>query len=206
MPHTRVVAVVTSNALPSGYGVLAPVAADGTFAIEHAPVGAGTLRAVIGFGRATSEVAAEVELAARRDQQTQPTLVLASGERTVYIIVRSSLTAPLTGAVGVIERGTRPHEMKFAEARGRGMPMRMDQAVAPHALPPDVATRIHPGDLVATFPGVPAGRLTACAMAIPPDVQRYQAYADAFDIRCEPLPNAARVVVVSTPPQPRFLD
>jgi len=204
IPYTKVVAVAASAGLPTTYNAIAPVAPDGTFAIAGAPIEAARVAAVIGFGRTSTAVAAELDLPASLAPQRDVVLSLASGDRTVYVIVRSTLTTPLSAALAALERGIRPRESTFADALRRGMPARKDFASAPRDAPPEVLARTRPGDLVATFEHAPDELLSACAMALPPNWQRYERYAPAFELRCVPLPREASIVIVETPPQRRF--
>jgi predicted Ser/Thr protein kinase len=203
-PPTRVLAVVTSSSLAMAYDVISPVAADGSFVIEGAPVEDGKLAAMIGFGLPNSELAGELALPAGTAPLASLVLPLANPDRQVYVIVRSTLTVALASAMVAIERGDRPHALHFRDVVRKGPPLKRQFASAPYDLPPDVQAQLRPGDLVATFTRVPDERLSACAMALVPDYPQLEPHAMELEIRCVPLPRGAAVVLVETPPQRRF--
>jgi hypothetical protein len=91
-----------------------------------------------------------------------------------------------------------------------GMQFEFGQRVVGENASKGVMTKLRAGDLVAHFAAVPAGELTACAVALPGDLGDRQTgnwirkHRNELELNCAPIAQTDEAIVVDTPPQKRF--
>jgi predicted Ser/Thr protein kinase len=194
------------------YSVVAPIAADGTFAIAGVPrrplrVSAHTVRAR-GSGRSISygtTVAVDAPVVGG------VAIAIAQSHRAVSVIVRSTVDTPLVNAQVIIMPGTVPSMSALAIDRTilSGLSTLAQKPSAERA-PAPVLQLVRDGDLYATVTGVPEGSASACAVSLPQQLydddlwHKVQANLDKIEVRCQPLAPDAVAVVVEVPPWPRL--
>jgi predicted Ser/Thr protein kinase/protocatechuate 3,4-dioxygenase beta subunit len=212
-PHTRLYVFCMDAHDPTGrFRIVAPVAADGSFAIAGATIGA---------VRVGVSVKDEDDVNGLLEFQTLPAsptsiadlqLALTSPPRSVDVLVRSAVATPLQGAQVVLLPGR--HQIRNVNDLDRlsisGMRTQFAKLVVAGNTAKPVLDKMRSGDLVAHIEHVAAGELTACAVAFTGDLldpqtwQGIQEHLSELAFRCEPIGPDAAVVVLSVPPQSRF--
>ncbi len=196
----------------AAYQVIAPVAADGSFAIAGVPRRAlrvsVTLARVMGSGREIT-YGTSVDVAA--PVVTGVALAIDHSKRVASVVVRSTVGAPLINAQVLIvpgaQRSMSALEINRTLRAGSSM---LAQKPNPEHAPAPVLRLARDGDLYATIAGVPEGAATACAVALPQELsddelwRKVQANMDKIEVRCQPLATSADAVVVEVPPWPRL--
>jgi hypothetical protein len=140
------------------------------------------------------------------------TLGLAISTRTIDVVVRSAVAAPLEGAEVILLTGRQNITSMddFARLHITGIQARFARPVVGEQAPRPALRELRSGDLVAHIEHAGLGELTACAVNFggdlqdPSFVQRMQAHASQLAIKCEPIGWNAAVVVLYVPPQQRF--
>jgi predicted Ser/Thr protein kinase len=194
------------------YTVIAPVAADGSFAIEGVPrrrlrISARMLRAR-GAGRSVSygtTVAVDAPVVGG------VALAMDQSHRAVSVIVRSTVNTPLVNAQVIVVPGILQSMSALAIDRTiqSGLSLLAQKPSAERA-PAAVLQLVRDGDLYATVSGVPEGSASACAVSLPLQLadddlwRKVQTHLDKIEVRCEPLAPDAVAVVVEVPPWPRL--
>jgi hypothetical protein len=180
--------------------------------MERAPVGALRIGAA---SRGDDEFDTHIEyrpFPASPASLTGVALSIALSSRTLDVVVRSAVAAPLEGAEVIVLAGKQ--ELASVPDLNRlqvtGMQARFARPVIGENAPRRALARIHPGDLIAHVEHAALGDLTVCAinfggdLADPSFVQRMQAHYAQLAIKCEHIGPDAAVVVVDVPPQQRF--
>lgn len=193
--------------------LLAPVAPDGSFAIAGATIGA--LRISVS-SRDSHPYDGNVEfqtLPPARDAITGIRLgVTPSSSRTIDVIVRSTVTAPVEGArVGLIAG---VHSFRtvgdIARLNTQGVQSNLATPVVGQHVPTPVLDKIRPGDLVAHFEHARPGDMTVCAggfagdLLDPDDYQRSAAHLSQLVVKCKHIGPGDTIVELAVPPQSRI--
>jgi hypothetical protein len=150
------------------YQMMAPIAADGTFSIDHVPIGRLRIGAVHGSGAARQSFAMQ-EITTGAKDKTGVVVRRALG-RKLRVVVRSSAQVPLAGAQVFVVAGTVSIKtVKEIETvlRSPGMAIEIARALTGET-PPELG-KLLSGDLVATFANAPAGAASACALGLTGD-------------------------------------
>jgi hypothetical protein len=193
------------------FRLVSPVARDGTFVLDGAPVSALQIGAAVQTG-----IAARVnyqQLPASKASSTNLVLEVATTERTLDVIARSTVYAPLDTAQVLVFDGkvtVRDVGDLLDRVQRGGLHASFAKPVVGERAPKTVIGKLRPGDLVAHFANISAGDLTVCAVGLNGDLsdpkvdQKIQAHIRDLQIKCEPVGPNDRAVVVEAPPQKRF--
>jgi hypothetical protein len=194
------------------YRMIAPIAPDGTFALDGAPTG--RLRIGVAAQDGTSiETLRMIELAAGAGATPGVRLALTSSDRVLDMIVRSTTQQQLDSAQVVLLAGhVTLHTVQELNERARlgAVEIQFAEPLVGEAAASALIGQLHAGDLVAHFGHVPTGDLTACAIGLNGDFRdpkfesRLQARIEQLVVKCEWLGPSETSVVVEAPPQKRF--
>jgi hypothetical protein len=196
-----------------GYHLLAPLATDGTFALDGAPTSALAIGlAAWAFDRSGSfefkklpaSPAAVLDLA----------LTAGSSERTFDVIARSELSTPLDAAQVFVLPGRvqvkTVEELNNHAHSGAHVNVAFAKPLVGESGSTAVRAKLKAGDLVAHFTDVEAGEVTACVIGINGDVadpavwRTITAHSKEVQLRCATAAPGDAVIVVEAPPQKRF--
>jgi predicted Ser/Thr protein kinase len=210
-PRVIVLARLASTSLVHvDYGVVAPVAADGTFSLAGVPRGKIKIAAVLesASGPQLSGVSLDVTDPVVRDVD----VTLTQGKRSIDVIVRSTVGLPLPNAQVVVIPGAQPAIIKASELNAQTVSA--SAKLASHlegtSPPAGVKKLAKAGDLWATVPEIPDGPASVCAVGLPADLSDPQLQAtlmkalDRFEVHCLPVPDTTEPIVVETSPAPRL--
>jgi len=209
-PHTRVAVRCEAADDPIGwFPNIAPVAADGSFIIAGAPVGAVRISAWVrddGHIKYQTYPASPAPI-------TNLRLAIPSSTRIVDVFVRSTFDIPLNNAQIILLTGKQ-------QIRNTGDLLRVQKTAAVQSsfakpiigknVPKAMANKIRAGDLVAHFENASLDDLTVCAIDIPGDLsdpeylRRLRAHILQLTLQCEQIGPDTTVVVVTVPPQQRL--
>jgi predicted Ser/Thr protein kinase len=196
----------------SAFYAFAPVAQDGSFAISGVTLGAIRLGVVVRGRGGTGTRIQFHPIPASSRPVVGLELTIASSARTLDVIVRSSVAAPLEGAHVALLPGKQ-------QIRNYGELLRMSptglqefhpRPVVGDSLPAPVVDAIRPGDLFTHVEHVVPGVLTVCACSLPGNlmdpavVQRLEARSAQLTLECKQVGPDAKVVVLDVPPQQRL--
>ena len=193
------------------YRLLGPVAADGTFAIDGAPIR--KLRIAVAIdNRLYGTQLAYKDLPASPEPITNIQLAVEASGRPLDVVARSTLTTPLDTAQIVILAGrVQVANVGALMARSNsGLATQFAHHIVGESVPPDAIDKIKPGDLTAHFADVPAGEITVCVIGLSGDMmdsammRKIQAHMAELELKCETIEGDAKVVVIAAPPQKRF--
>jgi hypothetical protein len=210
-PRVIVFARLASSSLARvNYGVIAPVAADGSFSIAGVPRGKIIINAALvsANGPQLSGVALDAEDPVVRDVR----VALALGKRSIDVIVRSTVDLPLPNAQVVVLPGRRPEITKASELNKDIVSASQKLAAHVEGTSPPAAIKSHArtGDLWATMPDIPDGDVSVCAVGLPADLSdptlnaKLMTVLDRFEVHCVLVPATTDPILVETPPAPRF--
>jgi hypothetical protein len=192
------------------YGVVAPVAADGTFSLAGVPRGKIKIAAAMesANGPQLSGVSIDVEDPVVRDVE----VTLTQGKRSIEVIVRSTVGLPLPNAQVVVVPGAQPSIIKASELNAQTVSA--SAKLASHlegtSPPAGIKKLAKTGDLWATVSEIPDGPASVCAVGLPADLSdpslqaRLVTVLDRFEVHCVPVPDTAEPIVVETSPAPRL--
>jgi predicted Ser/Thr protein kinase len=212
-PHTRVAVNGAPIGEPTGrFAMIAPVAPDGSFTVERAAVGALRIGASVRGDDEFEEHAEFQTLPASPAPLVGVSLRLALSNRTVDVVVRSAVAAPLESAQVIVLAGKQEiaSTVDLARLQVTGVQVRFARPIVGESAPRATLGVLRSGDLVAHVEHASLGELTACAinlggdLADPKVVQRMQAHSSQLAVKCEHLGPDAAVVVIDVPPQQRF--
>ncbi len=191
------------------YVVLAPVQPDGTFVAEGVLRGNVIVHAVA--RRLRTEKATGTPVKVDRAVVSGVQLSVSASKRIVHVIVRSTVGIPLTRAAVIVIPGVVPSQS--AAALNKVVQDFQQLPAVPiereHA-PKEVLERAKPGDVYVTVPEVPEGTASACAIALPADIndpevsKKLEANLDKLEVRCLSIGEHDAAVVLEVPPVPRF--
>jgi hypothetical protein len=191
------------------YQMMAPIAADGTFTIDHVPVGRLRIGAVHGAGNGRQSFAMQ-EITVGPKGKTGVVVRRALG-RKLRVVVRSSAQVPLWGAqVFVVAGSVSIKTVKEIEnvLRSPGMAVEVARPMTGET-PPELG-KLLPGDLVATFANAPAGSASVCALGLSGDFgdpgfrEKVQSHIEELDVRCVPVAGDAKAITIEVPPMKRI--
>jgi hypothetical protein len=188
------------------YALVAPVAADGTFAID-------------GVGRRPVRVFAEVEglhdsviggTNVREPVVRGIALSRATSSRVVHVLVRNQVNTRLSNAQVLVLPGKIASMSALAlNQQFRSGSSRMARQLEGEHAPKQVVAAARPGDLFATMTEGPEGTASACALGLPDlsdeELERkLLSHLDRLQMICVPIPERAEVVAIEVPPLPRL--
>jgi hypothetical protein len=192
-------------------GLRAPVMPDGSFSIDGVP--RGKVRVQTHVSRATAALLTGQELTISKPVETAQLAVQVS-ERVVHVIVRSTVSQPITNGQVIVMPGNVPStNLDVLLNTLRNANVKNLRPIIGENAPPAVIANAKAGDLYATIPGVPAGQVSACAVGFPPLEQMDESLNKQLDVPanrvrvqmpCVLLGPTDDVAVVEVPPWPRF--
>ena len=191
------------------YMLVSPVDAKGGFALDNVPRGEVEITAVgvTATGATTGAVRAVID----RPVVGGVTLAIPVSSRKVDVLVRSTVAGGPGNAEILMVAGKLPATLTAAElTRMLGIQaMRFARVIEGEHAPPAVLVLAHPGDLFATLTDVGPGDESACAIALPNDMDEELQHKtdrsyDKLMFRCVPIPPDAKVVTVEVAPWPRL--
>jgi predicted Ser/Thr protein kinase len=209
-PPTNTYVVVSDVGGPMivRYALIAPVAADGSFAIDGVP-------------RRQVRVFAEVEglhesvLGGANVTVREPVvrgigLSRATSSRVVHVLVRNQVNTRLSNAQVIVLPGKLASMSALAlNQQFRSGSVRMARQLEGEHAPKPVVAVARPGDLFATMTEVPEGVASACALGLPDlsdqELERkLLSHLDRLQMICVPIPARTDVVAIEVPPLPRL--
>jgi hypothetical protein len=212
-PGTRVNVAASTADDPTGtFYLVAPVTADGSFAVAGATTGELWLGTSIhGNGEYDERIEFQT-LPASPAPITGIVLRIAASTRTVDVVVRSAVSTSLDGAQVVLLAGKQSiaNLGELLRSQSKGVQTHFAAPVVGENVPRAVLDKIRPGDLVAHIEHARPGDLTACATSFPGDLldpglrKRVQTHLRELAVKCEHLGPTTSFVVLSTPPQQRI--
>ena len=212
-PHTRVAIDGAPIGDPTGrFFMVAPVAPDGSFTVERATVGALRIGASVRGDDEFDEHAEYRTLPASPAPLADVSLSIALSARTLDVVVRSAVAAPLESAQVIVLAGKQEIATMddLVRLQITGVQIRFARPVVGENAPRAALGVLRSGDLVAHVEHAGLGELTACAinfggdLADPSFVQRMQAHSSQLAVKCDHVAPDAAVVVLDVPPQQRF--
>ncbi|HEY1557978.1 MAG TPA: serine/threonine-protein kinase [Kofleriaceae bacterium] len=220
LPRTKVfVMLVPHDGFERTHHYLAPLQPDGSFEILAAPTGSAEI-GVATWGRDFSSDVAFRRLPAGTADVAGLVLPAArTTGRKLTVVVRSSYAVTLDGAQVFLIVGRHSYTklaQLFADGHGAAKEVAPGQMQLRYAKPlageppPEAVGKARTGDLIATFDGVAAGDVTACAIGFNGDMsdpavwRAMNSHAEALALRCEVAGADDKLLVVEAPPQKRF--
>jgi hypothetical protein len=205
-----VVIVVRDPAWPimPRYSIIAPVAPDGSFAIDGVP--RHEVRVFASIGGLTDNVMGGVKVAVRAPVVRGVELSLAKSTRVVHVLVRNTVNTRLANAEVVVLSGRVPSMNALEMNRQfRGGSIRWARQLEGEHAPRQIVGAARPGDLFATMTEVPDGVASACALGLPElsddELERkLYAHLDKVQVICAVIPEDAELVMIEVPPFPRL--
>ena len=190
------------------YAWVAPVARDGTFELGGVP--RKKLRVLTGIESTASRTGPAVTVVARAPVIDGIALDVPSLDRTVHVIVRSTVNVPVGNAAVLAMPGKIPSmSARQLRARVTGSNEKLARQIEGERAPAPVVKLARSGDVFASME-VPEGEASACAIALPSDLadpslsRKIDANLDKLIIECIPIPAGAEAVVIEVPPFPRL--
>ena len=207
---SNVVIVVRDLAWPvmPRYSIHAPVAADGSFAVDGVP--RAQVRVLAAIDGLSERIPGGATIAVRGPVVRGIALSLVTSRtRVVHVLVRNTVSTRLANAEVVVLPGRVPSTNALEmNRRFRSGSIRLARQLEGEHAPKDVVAVAQPGDLFATMTEVPDGAASACASGLPDlsDELEHQLYAhlDRLQVICAPIPDGASVVTIQVPPFPRL--
>jgi hypothetical protein len=209
-PPTNTYVVVSDVGGPMivRYALVAPVAADGSFAIDGVP-------------RRQVRVFAEVEglhesvlgganVTVREPIVRGVALSRATSSRVVHVLVRNQVSTRMANAQVVVLPGKLASMSALAlNQQFRSGSVRMARQLEGEHAPKPVVAAARAGDLFATMTEVPEGTASACALGLPDlsdqELERkLLSHLDRLQMSCVPIPARSDLVVIEVPPLPRL--
>jgi hypothetical protein len=190
------------------YSILAPVARDGAFELV-APHGDAELVVYASTPYGAASTSTRVHL----DKPELPAVALAlpASSRSIDVILRSTVSGGPGNAEVILVAGKLPASLSAtALIHGRVQAMRFGRTVEAGHAPPAVVAQAGPGDLFATLHGVGTGELSACAIALPREIEdatqqrKIDASYDKLAFRCVPVTPKDELLTIEVPPWPRL--
>src|SRR5262249_54118435 len=139
-------------------------------------------------------------------------LTIANSTRTLDVVLRSAVAAPLEGAHVVLLPG-KQQIGNFGDVlrlSPTGLQQFHPKPVVGDSLPASMVDTIRSGDLFTHVEHVAPGDLTVCACGLPGNLldpavlQRLEAHIAKLTMKCKQVGPDAKVVVLDVPPQQRL--
>ena len=208
-PAANVAIMVKDLAWParSRYALLAPVAADGSFAVDGVP--RGELRVLAAIDGVGDMVTGGATARVRGPVVRGVALSLVKPTRVVHVLVRNTVNTRLANVEVVILPGRVASSNALEMTRRfRSGSIRLARQLDGEHAPKDIVAAAKPGDLFATMTGVPDDA-SACALGLPEfsDAQlerRFYAHLDRIQVICAALPDGVNLITIEVPPIPRL--
>jgi predicted Ser/Thr protein kinase len=189
------------------YELIAPLNADGTFVLEGVPRTKVQLFAQLQAG--TSRSVATIDLQVAAPVMRDVKIAVANHGRTIHVVIRSTVDAPVGGAQVIVQPGTIA-SMTLDKFRLDGSAAIRFAKPADDKTPAAVKALLRSGDVVAAMT-VPATKTaTACALGVPAEVddiefdRKVRGNLARIQVRCVPIAAGAETVTVEVPPWPRL--
>ena len=209
--HSKVIVSVQDQRLPftTRYETLAPVGPDGTFSVDGIPRAKVRVFAVIrgASSRSLSSITVDVNAPSVKGIK----LAVAVEARSVHVVVRSTVGAPVGNAQVFVSAGSlRSTTADKIDTMVENSSVMQGRQIELEKAPPAVVKLARSGDLFATARDVPSGAATACAVGLPHDLadatldKKISANLAKIEVRCVPIPADADAVLVEVPPWPRL--
>jgi len=215
VPRTKVfVMLVPTGGFERTHRYLAPLLPDGSFELLAVPTGpAAIATATWGIGLASD--VAFTKLPAGGDIPDLQLKAAQTGGRSLTVIARSSLSAPLDAAQVLLLDGrhafTKGSQLfRHHDETNGNIQTQFARPIGGATVPEEAAGKVKDGDLMARFDGVHDGEITACVIGINGDVndpvmwRKVTAHGDELELRCQTAGPDDKVLVVEAPPQKRF--
>jgi predicted Ser/Thr protein kinase len=212
-PHTRAAVLCNPVGDPTGRMVqIAPVAADGSFVLDHTWVGALRVGASLrGAGEANQNIEFH-PVAASTAATTGVTIDLAASSRTIDVIVRSAVATPIDGGQVILLAGHMAISNlgDLIRVQNIGVQTHMARPLVGESAPRAVLDKVRSGDLIAHVEHARAGDLTVCAFGLTGDlhdpdyIQTLQSHISELAVKCEFIGPTTSLVVLAVPPLQRF--
>jgi hypothetical protein len=190
------------------YSIMAPVASDGTFAIDGVP--RHDVRVFAEIDGVNDDVIGGTNVAVRGPLVKGLALSLAKSTRVVHVLVRNTVNNKLANAEVLVLSG-RISSMNVLEMKRqfRGHSARWARQLEGEHAPKEVVAAARPGDLFATMTAVPEGVASACALGLPEFLDEeheraFNAHLEKVHVICAVIPEDADVVTIEVPPFPRL--
>jgi hypothetical protein len=193
------------------FGLRAPVMPDGSFSIDGVPRRKVLVQTHV--SRATAALLTGQQLTITKPVETAQLSVQVS-KRVVHVIVRSTVSQPISNGQAVVMPGNVPSTNLDALANSlQDANVKNLRPIIGENAPPAVIAKAKSGDLYATIPGVPDGQVSVCAVGFPPVEQMDETLEKQLEIPanrvrvlmpCVLLGATDDVAVVEVPPWPRF--
>jgi hypothetical protein len=189
------------------YGLVAPVAPDGSFTIEGVPRRDIRLFAVV--DGLHTKLLGGTNLTVRGPLVRGVKLSLATSARVVHVLVRSTVNTTLANVEVIVFPGkVASTNALVMNQQFQGGSIRLARQTDEHA-PKPVVGAARSGDLYATMTEVPDGIASACALGLPglSDAELARKVINQLDkvpVICVPIPAGADLVTIEVPPLPRF--
>jgi hypothetical protein len=212
LPHSRVFVHAAPADNPTGrFRMLSPVAADGSFALDGAAVGALWVGAGIQGGEFSQRVQSQL-VPASPAPAAGIALRFTQSSRTIDIIVRSTITAALEGAQVILVPGKRAiaKVADLMHLQASDLQWSFAKPVVGEDIPHAARSAVRRDDLIAHVEHTALGDLTVCAVGFSGDLldpearRRFFTHLAESDVKCEHIGPTTEVVVLATPPQQRY--
>lgn len=214
LPSTSVTVAVRDTGWPTAStyrGLRAPVKPDGTFSLDGVPRAKVLVQTAVSNGTATTIVGQQLVIA--KPVETTRLAVQVS-KRVVHVIVRSTVSQPISNAQVIVLPGKVPSSnLDVLMSLLDNANVKNVRPILGNNAPPAVLAKAKAGDLYATIPAVPEGQVSACAVGFPPLEQIDPTLAKQLDVvanrvrvqvPCVLLGPTDDVAIVAVPPWPRF--
>ena len=198
--------LVEDDPKPIRYSFAAPLLPDGRFSLGGVPREKLRLHATL--WRQTAGMASAV-VDAHAPVVEGVLLEVPATQRTIYVVVRSTVATPVGNAQVIVVPGAQASTNARAFAQAVPSATRALAQSWDAARPEPLAAVGRRGDLFAKI-AAPASGGTACAVGLPAELTdneqlgKMQAHNDKVEVRCTPIPRDENIVVVEVPPLPRF--
>ncbi|HEY4175947.1 MAG TPA: protein kinase [Kofleriaceae bacterium] len=189
------------------YGVVAPVAADGSFRVDGVPRGEQKVAVVISGLLAQSLDEATVDVNSPRITGIQ---LSAPSPQKAYVVLRSQVAQPLANSQVLVVAGTVTATfLSGLDLKSHVTSVNIARPTQGDNVPPEVKAVARDGDLYITVTGAHAN-MTACAIPLPSNITDpklralIMSNAAKVPLACMPVPTDTTPVIDEVPPWPRL--
>jgi predicted Ser/Thr protein kinase len=190
------------------YAMIAPVAADGSFALDGVP--RHEVRLFAAVQGLSEKVLGGTNITVHDPVVNGIAVSLTKSARVVHVLVRNTVNTKLANAEVIVFAG-RVSSMNALQMNQqfRGGRIRWARQLEGEHAPKEIVSAAQPGDLFATMTEVPEGAATACALGLPElsdeSIERkLTAHLDKVQVICAPIAEDAALVTLLVPPFPRL--